>query len=91
LDEFLKTPLKYHQLTGKVVEKDRIKRRPGRPSKIETAPVETFYICELSLTKDNVRIQNERERESTFVLISNLSRDKEPGSLRLLRRYKYKD
>jgi transposase len=50
--------------------------------------LKTFYICEFSLTKDNVRIQNERERESTFVLISNLSQDKEPGSLGLLRRYK---
>ncbi|WP_180954856.1 IS1634 family transposase [Bacillus sp. V3-13] len=88
LDECLNTPLKYHQITGQVIRRERIKRRPGRPSKTETAPVQTFYICEFSLIKDDARIQNERERESTFVLISNLSRDKEPGSLGLLRRYK---
>jgi transposase len=88
LDKCLKTSLNYHLLTGTVVQRERIKRRPGRPSKTETASIETFYSCEFILIMDHARIQNERERESTFVLISNLSRDKEPGSLGLLRRYK---
>ncbi|MGG5252731.1 IS1634 family transposase [Neobacillus sp. SM06] len=88
LAECLKTAPKFHQIHGKVVQKERIKRRPGRPSKTETATIERYYVCEFTLEKDEKQIQKERERESTFVLISNAKRELVPSSLDILKRYK---
>lgn len=88
LAECLKMPLKFHRLEGMVVQKEQIKRRPGRPSKTEKPPTKTFYVCEFTLVRDEEQIQKQRDMESTFVLISNASRDKVPSCLGLLRRYK---
>lgn len=88
LTECLKKRFKFHQLHGKVVQKERVKRKPGRPSKTAIAVMERYYACEFILEKDDVQTQIEREMESTFVLISNAKRELVSSSLNILKRYK---
>lgn len=88
LTEHVSTKRHYHHLTGKVRKIEQPKRRPGRPSKTKPVPIETFYVCECELQPDTERIDIARQQASTFVLISNVSKDREPESVGLLRRYK---
>ncbi|WP_442893622.1 IS1634 family transposase [Bacillus sp. 2205SS5-2] len=88
LEHQLATPLKYHQLTADVSKMEKVKRRRGRPSKTETLIPDVYYTGQFTVNEDEAQIQKAREMESTFVLISNVSREKETSSLGLLKRYK---
>lgn len=88
LAEHLKTTTKYHRLQGQVERVEKIKRPRGRPAKDAVYPVETVYVCRGSAAPDEERIRHTRERESTFVLISNVKEEREKSVLGLLRRYK---
>ncbi|MDQ0221184.1 hypothetical protein [Peribacillus cavernae] len=87
LEQHVATRLKYHRLTGEVKRMEKVKRRPGRPSKTVTAPVDIYYTCQFTVTEDEAQIKKAREMESTFVLISNVSHEREASCLGLLRRY----
>lgn len=88
LSECLGSRLKYHHISGTVVKIEKERRRPGRPSKTVTVPVEVSYACRFTLAEDDDRIQRARKRESTFVLISSLRQEREKSALGLLKRYK---
>lgn len=88
LAEHLALRTKYHRLSGQVERVEKVKRPRGRPAKEAVYPAQVAYICQCTVEPDAARIQRAREQESTFVLISNVSEQREKSVLGLLRRYK---
>ena len=69
----------YHQLTADVqAEQVKLKReRPGRPRKDEPVPTRTVYRVTTAVQGcDAAKVEAERHRRSTFVLITTVPRDK---------------
>lgn len=65
-----------------------MKRPRGRPAKEIVYPSEVSYVCRCTAEPDASRIERARAQESTFILISNVSEQREKSVLGLLRRYK---
>lgn len=82
--------LKYHELVYTVKPlKRKIKRaKPGRPQKDEPTQFETVYKADIKPFKDELRIEEYKDKESLFVLITN-SMDKEKMDNRdIIKEYK---
>ena len=81
----------YHRLTAQVdAEQMTLKRdRPGRPRKGEAVPTRTVYrVVTMVLGRDAAKVEAERQRRSTFVLITTVPRA-ESGARDLLLEYKF--
>lgn len=89
LDAFLRTHADaVHQVTGTVREERLTKRRPGRPRKDEVPQTTVQWRLELQIAAPTEEaLQQLHERESTFVLITNLM-DPEWSNADVLREYK---
>lgn len=65
-----------HRLTGDIHAEETVRRPPGRPRKDVTSPVEITYTVQVRVDAPVPRVLQElRERESTFVLITTLPED----------------
>jgi transposase len=82
--------LKYHELTIKIESFDRpVKRKKrGRPRKDEVPQTETIFKCAVSFYKDSVRIGECKDKESTFVLITNALDEEKMNNRFVLQEYK---
>ncbi|HHT25801.1 MAG TPA: IS1634 family transposase [Firmicutes bacterium] len=81
LEAILKDHNMLHKLTGRIIKSEVKKRRPGRPRKdqtLEPTPkIITTYGIELEIHAPSSQALNEwRQREATFVLITSVSADR---------------
>ena len=77
LAEILSNHKMLHGLTGQVIEESKVKRPPGRPPKDAVFETVTTYKLELEICEPTQEVLDHwRQKEATFVLVTNESREK---------------